>query len=98
MSEPSTDAREFLSPQEFAASSGLSVVTVRRYLADGRLPAFQPGGRRCRVLIPRSALNQFTATLGVSRKSRQSITVTKDIIMPSTKTLAGPPPRWLADS
>lgn len=90
--------REFLSPQEFAASSGLSLVTVRRYLADGRLPAVQPGGRRCRVLIPRAALSRFAVTHGVSRKSGQSTNVTNTTIMASTKSLAGPPPRWLADS
>ncbi len=48
---------EFLSPKEFALSSGLSPLTVRRYLKSGRLPFIQPGGFRCRILIPRNALN-----------------------------------------
>ncbi len=45
--------REAVSPQEFVVLSGLSIATVRRYIAGGRLPCIQPGGRRCRVLIPR---------------------------------------------
>ena len=48
----------YLTPEEFAHLSGLSLSTVRRYLADGRLPKVQPGGPRCRVLIPRQ---QFPA-------------------------------------
>lgn len=48
---------EFLSPKEFALSNGLSINTVRRYTRSGRLPYIQPGGFRCRILIPRNALN-----------------------------------------
>jgi hypothetical protein len=47
----------FLSPADFARHSGLSLSTVSRYLASGRLPKIQFGGRRCRVLIPRAALD-----------------------------------------
>ena len=48
--------RAFLSPQEFAALSGLSIATVRRRIRDGQLPVFQPGGRRTRTLIPAEVL------------------------------------------
>lgn len=47
---------EFLSPEEFAQFSGLSVPTIHRYLKSGRLPYIQPGGFRCRILIPQNAL------------------------------------------
>ena len=99
MSDKSTDeiVREFLSPQEFASCSGLSLVTVRRYLADGRLPAVQPGGRRCRVLIPRSALNLFTKVSDVARAARRPPSQ-KPTAIPTRKSPAGPAPRWLADS
>ena len=48
----STEAAHFLSPAEFSSHSGISLSTVWRYLADGLLPKVQPGGPRCRVLIP----------------------------------------------
>lgn len=51
--------RVYLTPEEFAQVSGLSLSTVRRYLANGKLPKCQPGGPRCRVLIPRGALVQL---------------------------------------
>jgi excisionase family DNA binding protein len=86
--------REFLSPHEFASCSGLSLVTVRRYVDDGRLPAAQPGGHRCRVLIPRSALADFTKKIPTAgRSSTKNITPT-----PTRKSPAGPAPRWLTDS
>lgn len=89
--------REFLSPHEFATLCGLALITVRRYLADGRLPAVQPGGRRCRVLIPRSALNLFTKVGDVAHAARRPST-DKPTAMPKRKSPAGPTPRWLADS
>ena len=46
----------YRSPHEYAAHTGLSIATVRRYLKLGRLPKHQPGGPRCRVLIPMSAV------------------------------------------
>lgn len=65
------DVREALSPKEFVAKSGLSLATVRRYLRDGRLPSIQPGGRRCRVLIPASALALVSA---VNAEPRSAVT------------------------
>jgi len=87
--------REYLSPHEFVARSGLSLPTVRRYLRDGRLPSIQPGGRRCRVLIPRSALESYSAAKSAARTSdtnRAPIVAT-----PSEsrhKTLPGPRAKW----
>ena len=91
-----------VSPEEFAELSGLSSATVRRYLADGRLPKSQPGGRRCRVLIPVSALNPFAASAksGVEEDANGN----QDVAAPASPTSAdstsplsrrGPPPRWL---
>ena len=56
--------RKHLSPAEFAVESGLSLATVRRYLKSGRLPKVQFGGFRCRVLIPREALQLAAGSLG----------------------------------
>jgi hypothetical protein len=47
---------EFLSPAEYAKSRGVSIATVRRYIAAGVIPSEQPRGKRGRLLIPRAAL------------------------------------------
>ena len=51
-----THTSEFLTIDEFSTMSRLSVSTIRRPIADGSLPAFQPGGKKTRLLIPRAVL------------------------------------------
>src|SRR4051794_28412378 len=59
------DAKQLLSPKEFAEASGFSLPTIRRYLEKGKLPKFQPAGEGGRIGIPRSAL-QVTPSDGSS--------------------------------
>lgn len=85
--------REYLSPREFAVQTGLSSATVNRYLAGGRIPFHQPGGPRCRILIPRSALEPFTAApTGAQQPSSEKQPPT------SAKPRSGPKPRWKLNS
>ena len=98
MSDVNTRERETLSPLEFVAKSGLSLATVRRYLRDGRIPSFQPGGLRCRVLIPVSALEPYAQAAGsVSRTARpnQPKVVPRAV---SKRSRSGPKPRWRTDT
>lgn len=87
--------REYVSPREFVAQSGVSLPTVRRYLRNGRLPFIQPGGPHCRVLIPRSALKRFGTVIAVTSTSEanQSPSVAAP---PSVrrKPLPGPNAKW----
>jgi excisionase family DNA binding protein len=96
------ERKEFLSPQEFVAQSGLSLATVRRYLADGRIPSVQPGGRRCRVLIPRSALIHFSLATNAEREPRPSqlrqSAPSRSTPPKAGERLPGPTPRWLTNS
>ena len=55
------DLSKFISITQLAAEAGLSVSTVRRYLRDDKLPRVQPGGARCRVLVPANALDGLAA-------------------------------------
>ncbi len=83
----------FYSPRQFAAFSGLALATIRRYLAEGRLPFVQPAGPRGRVLIPRDALGTVApqAVAPVASHAPQSA------LRPSRAASrpAGPLPRWL---
>jgi hypothetical protein len=89
---PEAPVKEWLSPGEFAEHSGLSPATVQRRLAAGDLPKVQPGGPRCRVLIPRTALNDLAA-----RGKNPAAVIFEfkpSAAAPQDDRLAGPPPRW----
>lgn len=85
--------RDYVSPHEFVAKSGLSLATVRRYLRDGRIPSIQPGGRRCRVLIPRSALESFTVVKRASGTTKPNPSSPAKAML-SHKPLPGPRAKW----
>src|SRR5262249_21980564 len=59
--------REFYTPQEYADRTGLHIRTVRKMIADGRIPTFQPGGPRSRVLIPVSSVTTESCAVDVGR-------------------------------
>ena len=84
----------YLSPAEFVRLSGLSHATVRRYLDDGRLPKVQPGGYRCRVLIPRDALESLKQA-GTSPSSSPPSDSQKSKTSTKSPQRCGPAPRWM---
>ena len=90
---------EYASPDEFAGLTGLSMATVRRYLRDGRLPKVQPGGKRCRVMIPRDALEEFLPSSYASGESTDVPMADNTAVSspPTTSTPRdhGPVPRWM---
>lgn len=90
---------EFLSREQFAALAGFSRATLSRYVKAGRVPFFQPGGPRHRMMIPRSALEALT----VPAKSRECVAESRPAVgdepaPPSRKTRRGPKPKWLRNS
>ena len=85
--------REFVTPSELSQITGLSMSTVRRYLADGRLPKFQPGGCGGRVLIPTRALGALASAshphpFSNEQQSRDAAAETE------APKLPGPTPKW----
>lgn len=96
--------QEYVSPIEFGKIAGLSLATVRRYVKEGRLPSLQPGGKRCRVLIPRSALgidssraDGLAATSGTDLDDAdgQSAFEARIANDEHVHDLSGPKPRWM---
>ena len=51
-----TDGREYLRARDITEMSGVSVRTVRRWIADGTLPSTKVGGAR---LVPKTALERL---------------------------------------
>jgi len=87
-----------VSPKEFAVLSGLSLSTVRRYLADGRLPKIQPGGHRGRVLIPCDVLERVRADDAVPHDETVRDAVEsddgQDPLINASSRRSGLVPRW----
>jgi predicted DNA-binding transcriptional regulator AlpA len=83
----SSSDEEYFSPREFSALTGLSLPTVRRYLANGQLPKLPLSGKRCRIVIPRTALAAVTAV----RVERPTTPRGRDN---EDRDLSGPRPRW----
>jgi excisionase family DNA binding protein len=47
---------QYLSYQELSARTGISISTLRRRVKQRRLPHFQPGGPRTRIVFPSNAI------------------------------------------
>lgn len=92
----SDSLRVFVTPQEFAERSGLSMSSVRRYLADGRLPKSQPGGPRCRVLIPVDALQQTSPKSVLHETASRAVNPSAEAAPggATSHDLSGPQPEW----
>jgi excisionase family DNA binding protein len=54
--EHARDQESYLTIEEFAARSRMSVSTIRRRIDDGAIPVIQFGGKHTRFSIPESAL------------------------------------------
>src|SRR5271154_886209 len=84
------------SVQEFADLYGLSTSTVRRYVRARKLPYDQPGGPRCRILIPLSALSHSGS--GSASVDLAAPTISEAASRPeqpkNLERLPGPKPRW----
>lgn len=98
--ESSHKDSDWLTPEQYVQATGLSSATVSRYLADGRLPKYQPGGPRCRVLIPRDALPTAEhpnpiQELPVESSSGSCLSDEKPNNLKESTRPAGPVPRWL---
>jgi hypothetical protein len=91
MDVPDNSTRRFLAPLEFARLSGLSLATVHRYLRSGKLPFFQPNGRRGRILIPIDALKSCNANEKGDHRANEAATEVPDL---DAQKLSGPRPKW----
>jgi hypothetical protein len=92
-----SDPPKLLSPREVAKLTGFGIATIRRRLADGSLPKFQPGGPGTRIGVEPTALvatNSIRAACGPAAASSQPLPVPRTRAADATR-LAGPQPRWM---
>jgi excisionase family DNA binding protein len=99
--DPDASDRVFLAPAEFARRTGLSLATVRRYIAAGRIPVAQPGGFRSRLLIPHDAISlPLPALEGHRALTTEPVRRRSAVQNPANNAdrLSGPRPGWLTKS
>jgi hypothetical protein len=79
---------QLLTVSEFRAESRLSVATIHRLKNQGKIPFYQPAGKRGRVLFPADAIER-----AASAAAKPSAPV---LSAPLTRShLSGPPPAWM---
>jgi hypothetical protein len=88
------DTRRYLSPEEFALVTGLSLSTVHRRLARQQLPKIQPGGKGTRIMIPLDAIE--IAKPAADNGQKMSPTNTKQD-RTDKGYLSGRRPQWMSN-
>jgi excisionase family DNA binding protein len=78
--------QQYLDIRQFSRLTNLSVPTVRRRVAQGTIPALQPGGPGTKLLFRPDALERAAAA-DVSAATANP--------PPADAPLAGPEPKWL---
>lgn len=85
--------RDGFTVAEYAELSSLSASTVRRRIADGTLPKWQPAGPGTRVIIPVACLPS-AVTSALSPLPALPVPVSAEAVKPR---ISGPTPRWKRD-
>lgn len=94
MSSFTLHLQDYVTPEQFAELSTLSIATVRRYLRTGKLPHEQPFGPRGRVLIPRNALQPFVGQCAAAVDTDSAIDALPSSSVSNVARAPGPSPRW----
>jgi excisionase family DNA binding protein len=83
-------ARTYLTYDELHVKTGLSLSTLRRRVKEGRLPFFQPGGPRTRVVFPADVIERLLSSVPIREQPQEPAP------MPSSPAgPRGPRPKWL---
>lgn len=97
---PAGLGRRYLTVQQFADLSGLSLSTIRRRIRDGSITHAQPGGKRRRILIPVGALEHRQHCPSASHEARnenpneQVNVADPGQPSPPERPIPGPSPKW----
>jgi excisionase family DNA binding protein len=89
-----------LSYAELSKRTGISVPTLRRRVDEGKLPFFQPGGPRTRIVFPADVVEQLThvqPTLAEPPPEPSTPSTTPESPTPATPKRRGPQPKWRRD-
>ena len=102
------EQRNYVDIVELAARTGFSISTINRLKKRGKIPFYQPGGKRSRVLFPSDAIetaadSQTPAITPTPVVRQDTLNLCQPgtsegpiVLSPSSDTsrLPGPMPRW----
>ena len=77
----------YLTIDELSRRSGLSTSTLHRLKNAGKIPFFQPAGKRGRLLFPADAIEQSARCVSTLDDEADGTD--------SPKRLSGPQPKWM---
>lgn len=80
--------KKLLGIKELSQKIGLSVSTIHRLKNAGKIPFFQPAGKRGRLLFPADAIEQAAASLPPLEEGQAPAA-------DSSKRLSGRMPNWM---
>jgi hypothetical protein len=83
-------APALLTYQDLHLKTGFSLSTLRRRVKEGRIPFFQPGGPRTRVVFPADVVELLLSQSPVSEQPQTPVAAP-----PSPAAQRGPRPKWL---
>lgn len=97
--------RNYIDIADLAARTGLSISTINRLKSRGKIPYYQPGGKRARVLFPLDAIEAIASSavpqvalpsaIAASEAKAGQAMASEDAPRSSSETrLSGPSPRW----
>lgn len=92
---------DYLTADELAAAAGISPSTVWRLKRAGKIPYHQPGGGRCFVRFPRTAIELSHSQSRRSETANGMIDVTAQVkLLPRPNFelrshLSGAQPKWM---
>ncbi len=99
-SSASVTAETCLSYAELSQRTGISVPTLRRRVEEGKLPFFQPGGPRTRIVFPPDVVEQLThvqPALAEPFPEPSTPPVAPDPPTPPPAKRRGPQPKWRSE-
>jgi len=78
---------ELVTIQELSRQTRLSLATLHRYKAAGKIPFHQPGGKGSALRFPADAVQRAAVA--------DAMDAAASVVQGSRKQLAGPRPAWL---
>lgn len=100
---PELPEKDYLNIEELSVRSGLSVSTLRRYVRDGKIECFQPGGPGSRLLFRFDSLERSLSSRttfdslerSLSSPPHPEITRTHPSAAAKPRRLPGRRPGWM---
>lgn len=87
-------APRYVTSGELISRTKISLSTLHRYVKQGRLPYFQPGGKGAKLLFPPNAVEIAATAMGGAAHRDAPTSAEATSTSAALTKLPGPRPRW----